>query len=336
MNSKAILKMSGTVVKHGLTMRSVFDVSYHGVAQWFPGHMAKGLNQMQRKLKSIDCIVEVHDARIPLSGRNPLFENRLSAIKPHVLVMNKIDLIDYKHRNAIEQYYKAKGIKEILFTNCKRPDSSGIKSLIPTVSKLIKESERYNRSEETTYQLMIIGVPNVGKSSLINAIRAKHLRRGKASAVGGLPGVTQSVLERIKVCDDPKVYLLDTPGVLAPRIEDVETGLKLALAATIKDHLVGEESMADYLLYLLNTRGNHTYVDYLGLDKPMDDIRQLLMVTAIRNNWLRKSRTYQGIVAVPDTLRSAHKFLKGFRTGKLGSIILDDMSNIPSTDQDCG
>ncbi|XP_066985963.1 mitochondrial ribosome-associated GTPase 1 [Macrobrachium rosenbergii] len=317
--------MTGTVVKHGLSMRKSFDIAGLSVAHWFPGHMAKGLNQMQRKLKSVDCIVEVHDSRIPISGRNPIFGNRLTAIKPHLLVMNKADMISHRDRMAIEQFYEAQGFKELVFTNCKRSDSKGIKSVIPRVCKLIEDSERYNRSENSSYQLMVIGIPNVGKSSLINALRAKNLRRAKASAVGGTPGVTQSVLERIKVCENPEVFLLDTPGILLPKIPDVETGLKLAVAATVKDHIVGETSIADYLLFILNDKGNHKYVDYLGLEDPTDDITELLILTAVRHNWYRKSRTHQGMLKLPNTLASASMFLKGYRTGKYGPVILDDL-----------
>lgn len=320
--------MASSVVRYGLRMRETFSVVNQDVAQWFPGHMAKGLNQMQRKLKSVDCIVEVHDARIPISGRNPLFEHTLSAIKPHVLVLNKMDLADLRHRNGIVKHHTKEGIKHVIFTNCKRPESRGIKSIIPTVAEMIKNTERYNRSEETVYQLMVIGVPNVGKSSLINALRAKYLRKSKATQVGGLPGITQSVLEKIKVCEDPKVYLLDTPGVLAPKIRDVETGLKLALAATIKDHLVGEENIADYLLYRLNKNGNHSYVKYLNLEEPTDNIRQLLGLAAVNNGWKRKVRTQSGTQVIPDLQLSASKFIKGFRMGVFGPMILDDLENM--------
>lgn len=193
--------MAAQVARHGVMMRQAFSVANREAVNWFPGHMAKGLNQMQRKLKGVDCVIEVHDARIPLSGRNPLFEKRLgvSTLKPHILVMNKIDLADPRHKKAIQQHYEAQGVQEVIFTNCKRPDSSGVKSILRKVSNAIKKSERYNRSEETSYDVMVIGIPNVGKSSLINALRAKHLRRSKATKVGALPGITQSVLEKIKV-----------------------------------------------------------------------------------------------------------------------------------------
>ncbi|KAG7169987.1 mitochondrial ribosome-associated GTPase 1-like [Homarus americanus] len=318
--------MAVPVVRHGLRMRKFFNIKNQDVAQWFPGHMAKGLNQMQRKLKSVDCIIEVHDARIPVSGRNSLFEKRLglSSLKPHILILNKIDLADLRHRNKIESYYESQGVKNIIFANCKKPDSRGIKSIIPTVSELVQNAERFNRSEEKEYQMMVIGIPNVGKSSLINALRAKHTRKSKATQVGGLPGITRSVLERIKVCHHPKVYLLDTPGVLSPRIPDVETGLKLALVATIKDHLVGEDIMADYLLYRLNSQGNHSYVSYLGIDEPTDTIQQLLVSAAIKNNWMVKIRDHRGIQTVPNIMLSATKFIKGFRTGQFGTLLLDD------------
>lgn len=199
--SAKVPNMTRLVTRHGILMREAFNIACTDTAHWFPGHMAKGLKQMQTKLKSVDCVIEVHDARIPVSGRNPQFEKRLgtNSLKPHLLILNKMDLIDMSNKNRIMRYYADQGIDNIIFTNCKNPNSKGIKSIIPKVSELIQKSERYNRSEETSYQLMVIGIPNVGKSSLINALRAKHLGRSKATPVGNIPGITQSVLEKIKV-----------------------------------------------------------------------------------------------------------------------------------------
>ncbi|KAG0719458.1 Mitochondrial ribosome-associated GTPase 1 [Chionoecetes opilio] len=192
--------MAAQVARHGVMMRQAFCVANHEAVNWFPGHMAKGLNQMQKKLSSVDCVVEVHDARIPISGRNPLFEKRLgvSTLKPHILVMNKMDLADTRHRQGVIRHYEQQGVADIIFTNCKRPDSPGVKSVVQKMASAIKGSERYNRSEETAYNVMVIGIPNVGKSSLINALRAKHIRRSKATRVGAMPGITLSVLEKIK------------------------------------------------------------------------------------------------------------------------------------------
>lgn len=316
--------MAQKIIRHGLEMREFFNTSIHNVAQWFPGHMATGLKNMQNKLKSVDCIIEVHDARVPLTGRNHVFRQTILGIKPHILILNKMDLANLKHKSRIIEELKYQGISEVLFTNCRRPDSRGIKSILPTVSRVITESDRYNRSEEQDYAAMIIGIPNVGKSSIINALRAKHLRRGKASAVGDAPGITRSVLERIKICDDPKVYLIDTPGILAPQIGSVETGLKLALVNTIKEHLVGEDIIADYLLFWLNSNGYHGYVDMFGIEEPSDDIQQILIRAAFRNNWIRRVKTHNGYESRPDIMQTSAQFLKAFRTGKLGKTMLDN------------
>ncbi|XP_034519431.1 mitochondrial ribosome-associated GTPase 1 isoform X4 [Ailuropoda melanoleuca] len=180
----------------GAAWRDSFPLGGRDVARWFPGHMAK--------------------------GRNPLFQETLG-LKPHVLVLNKMDLADLKEQQVI-----------------------------PMVRGLVESSYRYHRGESLEYCAMVIGIPNVGKSSLINALRRQHLRRGKATRVGGEPGITRAVMSRIQVCERPLMFLLDTPGVLAPRIASVEMGLKLALCGTVLDHLVGEETLADYLLYTLN------------------------------------------------------------------------------------
>ncbi|XP_036121565.1 mitochondrial ribosome-associated GTPase 1 isoform X2 [Molossus molossus] len=206
--------------------RESFPLGGRDVARWFPGHMAKGLKKMQSSLKLVDCIIEVHDARIPLSGRNPLFQETLG-IKPHLLILNKMDLADLKEQQKIIQHLEGEGLKNVIFTNCIKDEN--IKQVIPKVTELVGSSYRYHRGENVEFCIMVIGVPNVGKSSLINSLRRQHLRKGKATRVGGEPGITRAVMSRIQVCERPLMFLLDTPGVLAPRIESVETGLKLAL-----------------------------------------------------------------------------------------------------------
>ncbi|XP_053927689.1 mitochondrial ribosome-associated GTPase 1 isoform X1 [Cuculus canorus] len=199
--------------------------------------------------------------------------------------------------------------------------------IIPLVAELVDKSPRYHRAENAAYSIMVIGVPNVGKSSLINSLRRLHLKKGKATAVGGEPGITKAVLTRIQVCEKPLMYLVDTPGVLPPRLGDVETGMKLALCGAIRDHLVGEDIMADYLLYALNKRQQFGYVQRYGLAEACDDIKVLLRHVALAQGRTQKVKVLTGTGNVNVTMLSypaaAYEFLRDFRAGRLGRVTLD-------------
>ncbi|PZC71843.1 mitochondrial GTPase 1 [Helicoverpa armigera] len=293
--------------------------------RWFPGHMNKGLKQMQRKLNSVDCVIEVHDARIPFTGRNPIFTNTLIGTKPHILVLNKKDLTVPSLIPRIRDKLKAEqNIKNLVFTNSKDQHCKGLKMLKPLMVNLIKGSNRYNRSEELDYNVMIMGVPNVGKSSLINMLRSNNMSIRHALPVGAVAGVTRSVMMKIRINNDPVIFMLDTPGILEPSVTDIEMGLKLALCASLQDHLVGEEIIADYLLYWLNKHGQFNYVDYMGLEEPCDDINRVLIGGAIKYNRIRRTRDFDGRVRdVPDLTEVSRLMIKAFRTGELGKILLD-------------
>uniref|UniRef100_A0A8C9A2I3 Mitochondrial GTPase 1 n=1 Tax=Prolemur simus TaxID=1328070 RepID=A0A8C9A2I3_PROSS len=310
----------------GAAWRENFPLHGRDVARWFPGHMAKGLKKMQSCLKLVDCVIEVHDARISFTaqGRNPLFQETLG-LKPHLLVLNKMDLADLTEQQKIMQHLEGEGLKNVIFTNCVKDEN--VKQVIPVVTELIGSSCRYHRGENLEYCIMVIGVPNVGKSSLINSLRRQHLRKGKAARVGGEPGITRAVMSRIQVCEQPLVFLLDTPGVLAPRIESVETGLKLALCGTVLDHLVGEETMADYLLYTLNRHRLFGYVQHYGLGAACDDIERVLKSVAVKLGKTQKVKVLTGTgdvnVIQPNYPEAARDFLRTFRRGQLGPVMLD-------------
>ncbi|XP_014669999.1 PREDICTED: mitochondrial GTPase 1-like isoform X2 [Priapulus caudatus] len=240
---------------------------------------------MQAVMKNVDCIIEVHDSRIPFSGRNSEFEYTIGG-RPKILILNKI---------------------------------------LPSIQELIHDAGRYHRAENRDYNVLVCGVPNVGKSSLTNAIRHKYLRAGKATQVGPTAGVTRSVLEKIRVCDEPLTYILDTPGVLAPNVRNVEVGMKLALCATLQDHLVGETIIADYLLYWMNRHRRFEYVEHFGLKEPTDNITELLVPIAIHSNKIQKIRTSEGRYEYkPNISQAARVVMAAFRTGKLGKFMLDD------------
>lgn len=304
--------------------RSAFKTVDKEKLHWFPGHMGRGLKQMQHKLRSVDCVIEVHDARIPFSGRNADFKYTISGVKPHILVLNKVDLIDKRLIPKIKD-----GLKEqysnIIFTNCKDQRCLGISKVFPLAQKLIGQSNRYNRDGMDDYCIMIIGIPNVGKSSLVNALRNRHLGKGNASHVGAVPGITKSVLHKIKLCEKPLFYMLDTPGILTPSVPNTEVGLKLVLCATIHDHLVGVTIVADFLLYMLNKLKCFKYVKHFNLKEPTDNILEVLTQISMNQKKFIKLKDVNGsYVFRPDFEVASQIMLRAFRNNELGSIMLDE------------
>lgn len=305
-------------------MRTQFRTIDKTLIHWFPGHMNKGIKQIERKLSQIDCIIEVHDARIPFSGRNPNL-TAMTAMKPHILVLNKKDLLPRRHHEKVKELLYEQNVKNVIYTNCKDYLDPGVKKIFSKMNELISTSDRYNRSEVSEYLAMIIGVPNVGKSSLINLLRNKNLKMKSASAVGAQAGVTRSVLNRIKISEKPYIYLLDTPGILPPKVEDINAGLKLALSGCLLDHLVGDEIIADFLLYLLNKRGNFSYVEKMGLKEPTDNITEALACRAVHAGDFRDYVDYTNTkTKIPNISASAKFMIKSFRAGDFGKMFLDE------------
>lgn len=201
---------------------------------WFPGHMVKGLRQMQYTLLKTDCVIEVHDARIPLSGRNLTFRNNVTGNRPHILVLNKQDLAFGTHKNTkvhANEISKTKldikkkimkkepNLSDVIFCSCSDLNS-GVKLVLPRAIELLKSSDRYHREMRPDSNIMIIGIPNVGKSTLINHIRKGSLRvKNNALRTGNKPGITRTLENKVKVSEEPLVYLLDTPGIMMPNIK---------------------------------------------------------------------------------------------------------------------
>ncbi|KAM6446590.1 mitochondrial ribosome-associated GTPase 1 isoform 1-T1 [Liasis olivaceus] len=292
---------------------------------------------------------------IPLSGRNPMLHEVLG-IRPHLLVLNKMDLADLTHKSRILELLEQQGLQHVLFTECLKDEN--IKKLVPILTALIKNSQRYQRAENVENSIMVIGVPNVGKSSIINSVRKLHLKKGKASPVGAAPGITRAVLTRIQVSEKPLMYLLDTPGVLSPQIKSVETGLKLALCGAIHDHLVGVDVIADYLLYVLNQQQQFrwdspwawmwipvgpsisyrhlfffllcSYVERYGLSGPCDDVESVLKSIALHLGKVQKIQVLTGTgnvtVSAPNYNAAACEFIHTFRKGLLGKVMLDQVN----------
>ncbi|SPP83005.1 mitochondrial GTPase 1 [Drosophila guanche] len=312
--------------------RKAFQQPTRQRINWFPGHMNKGMRQIQQKLRNVDCIVEIHDARIPLAGRNSQFFDTItgSGVKPHILVLNKIDLLGPKQQRSVTQQLRRQQpeLRNILFTNCKDQRNHGVLDILPLATRLVADSSRYNRAQSAEHNIMIIGVPNVGKSSIINVLRNVHLKKRSAARVGAEAGVTRAVGERIKIQEKPAVYMIDTPGILQPSVTDDEMGMKLALVGCLPDHIVGEDLIADYLLYWLNKHRRFEYVEKLSLSSgPSDSISTVLAEYAHTEGLFHRVKQYDGQVEVmTNLLAAARKFIHFFRTGQLGSINLDEQS----------
>ncbi|KAL3091731.1 hypothetical protein niasHS_005822 [Heterodera schachtii] len=185
----------------------------------FPKHMGVQLKVMEGKLRTVDLVIEVHDARVALTGRNPSFGAKLYSVRPHILVFNKMDLINMKrYKEPIEEYYRnEQKITNICWTNCKNlTNKAQFQTLMDKMLDLLRNEHRFNRTVKTEYQVMVVGIPNTGKSSLINALRNVNLDFGKAVKEGARPGVTIRVQNRVRILDRPPTYLMDTPGVLNP------------------------------------------------------------------------------------------------------------------------
>ena len=292
--------------------------------------MHRGLEQMQARLKDIDCVIEIHDARIPFSGRDTQFRSFIE-MRPHILLLNKADLADSQKLAELQtaDKLKAQGVDSVFFTDLRQFEKSNIlrKNILPMVRNLTDSRPRYNREGLNEYSAMVIGVPNVGKSTFINAVRwANMKKKGRAVTVGDKAGVTRSVSNKIKVDTNPPVYIVDTPGILTPRVPNIENGMRLALCSCVPDHLVGEENLADYLLFWMNKRGNFSYVDVFGLDGPVDSGMVFLTKVALRERKVLrfKDPASNQMVTRPHLHAAALAVIRAFRNGKLGPLLLDD------------
>lgn len=277
--------------------------------QWFPGHMAKTRRLMGESLKLVDIVVELIDARVPRSSRNPELDKWVRG-KPRLVVVNKCDTADKTVTQKWLDWFAAKKIPAIAI-DCKT--KQGVKGFIPAVRKVLA-SELARRREKgmsgKPLRMMIVGIPNVGKSSLINTLAG-----GKRARVEDRPGVTRG---RQWVSLDNGVDLLDMPGVLWPKFEDPIVGEHLAFTGAVKDDVVDIEWLAMRLLYLLNMDYHELLVQRYGLgeDSVEADGPGLLAQVAKRRGMLLPG-------GLPNLERAAVTVLDEFRGGKIGRISLE-------------
>ncbi|KOO49304.1 ribosome biogenesis GTPase YlqF [Viridibacillus arvi] len=211
--------------------------------QWFPGHMAKARREVTEKLKLVDIIFELIDARLPLSSRNPMLDEVIHQ-KTRLLILNKADMADEIQTRKWIDYFESKGHRAVAINSL---DGKGLNKVTKAAQELLKEKWDRMRSKgmkPRAIRAMIVGIPNVGKSTLINRLAKKNIAK-----TGNTPGVTKSQ-QWIKF--GKELELLDTPGILWPKFEDQEVGYKLALTGAIKDTITNMDDLAVYGLNFLS------------------------------------------------------------------------------------
>lgn len=274
--------------------------------QWYPGHMTKAKRMMQENIKLIDLVIELVDARIPLSSRNPDIDE-LGKNKARLVLLNKADLAEDKWNDAWAEYFKKKGFSVVKVNSRK---GGGIKSIQGVMREACAEKIERDRKRgilNRPVRAMVVGIPNVGKSTFINALA------GKACAkTGNKPGVTKGK-QWIRL--NKQVELLDTPGILWPKFEDQEVGLKLAFIGSIKDEVLQTEELAAELIHFLRTAYPEVLADKYDIEMDEDDYVVLNHIAKSRNCIVRGNEL--------DTEKAALLFLDDFRNGKLGRLTLE-------------
>ena len=287
---------------------------------WYPGHMAKTKKQIQEDLKLIDVVIEILDARIPLSSQNPDIA-QWTKNKKKIIILNKADLAEEKQNEKWVEYYKKQGIVAILTDS---NSGKGVPETIRQIEKIMQDDkETFSNKGRVgrSIRVMIVGIPNVGKSSFINRITKKS-----STAVGNRPGVTrQKQWVRVK----ENIELLDTPGILWPKLEPQEVAFHLAFTGTIKDDNLEKTEIAYFLLkYLLENKresiinrygiSNEIIEEKLSNEDQMENENILEILYEIGKK--RGAIVSGGRI---DEEKISNILIDDFRTGKLGKITLE-------------
>ena len=273
--------------------------------QWFPGHMTKTKRQIQTSLKLVDAVAEIIDARIPVSSRNPDLDSIIQN-KPRVVLMNKCDMADPSSTQKWINYFKNNGIVAIPI-DCKT--GRGINKFVSSVNEVLKEKIEKQKAKgllNLTVRVMIVGIPNVGKSTFINRISKN--RKAKAE---DKPGVTRG---NQWFTINKGFEVLDTPGVLWPKFEDKIVGERLAFTGAVKDQIMDTELLAMRLLDFLKVEKNPIFVERFKLqNEPIEDIESYELLELIGR---KRGMLISG--GEIDTERAAIMLLDEYRSAKLG------------------
>lgn len=270
---------------------------------WYPGHMKKTRELIQENLKMVDIVIEVVDARIPVSSRNPIIDELIKS-KDRIIVLNKSDLSDSRANEAWVEFFKKQG-HDVLPMNCM--SGYGVPQFLKLLTS-IQEKKNEGKVRKKPLRMMIVGVPNVGKSSLINRLTGK-----KSAKTGNKPGVTRGK-QWLNLEND--MQLLDTPGILWPKFEDPKAGLNLAFCGSIKDEILDVATLALELIGVLQS----DYPDLLKERYKLEDLGETPLETMER---IAEKRGFIQSGRRIDYERTGRTVLDEFRAGTIGKITLE-------------
>ncbi len=276
--------------------------------QWFPGHMSKTRRLIRESIRYIDVVVEILDARIPRSGRNPNFNDILRG-KPRIIILNKYDLADKAVTDLWIKEYESKGIK-VIPVSCST--GCGIQKIAPAAKEIMRDRIEKDKAKGISrpVKIMMVGIPNVGKSTLINRL----VKKNKAE-VGNRPGVTRTQ-QWVRILDG--LELLDTPGLLPPKFEDQELAKRLAYTGAIKDEIINTELLSYSLLEYLRDNYKDLLCARYKLTEDISDMKGYEIL-----EYIGKKRGFVISGGEIDTERAANTVLDEFRSCKIGNITLE-------------
>ena len=274
--------------------------------QWYPGHMTKAKRQMQEGIKLIDLVIELVDARIPLSSRNPDIDE-LGKNKYRLILMNKADLADKSATDKWSDYFRKKGFFVVSLDARTKNSMKSITDIVMEACKEKIERDRRRGIKNRPVRAMVVGIPNVGKSTFINSYA------GKACAkTGNKPGVTKGK-QWIRL--NKNIELLDTPGILWPKFEDQMVGLRLALIGSIKDEILNVDELAVELIKILKMSYPGTLNNRYEVNED-NDITDIIFEIAKNRNCIQKG-------GEADYSKACALLIDDFRSGKLGKLTLE-------------